>query len=127
VVLISVEWAEKFRKKDPCKLHGVPLIYSFYPTPKMTAHSGVFTIHAFPWTDLRTPKANEYKLSHCDIECGGRYVVPACDKPQILASLERLGVNSRTLMVDLAGIAEGLWRCELPRDNQDERKRRGLV
>jgi hypothetical protein len=36
----------------PENLDGVKVIYPFYPSQRMTAQSGLFTIHAPPWQDL---------------------------------------------------------------------------
>ena len=41
-----------FKEQEPLNIKGIRLIYPFYPTLKMTAQSGLFTIHEYPWKDL---------------------------------------------------------------------------
>jgi hypothetical protein len=104
------------KKVAPFDVKGVRLVFPFYPTPRMTAQSGIFTIHEKPELDLREIEKDIYEEADCDIESGGAYVIQKDKKPGILRQLERLGVNHRTLMVDLDGIAKGIWHSQVIRD-----------
>jgi hypothetical protein len=101
-----------FEPADPEDIRGVRIIYPFYPTLRMTAQSGLFTIHAHPWKDLTEMPASEYDPKDLDIETGDRWIIPKEDKGELLRELERLGINSRTLFPELDGLARGLLHTE---------------
>ena len=107
---LGVPDIDVFTHADPMTIAGVRLIYPFYPTRKMTAQSGIFTIHAHPWTDLTTLKEGDPDAG--DIAHGTKWMVPKRKKANMLRHLERLGINARTLFPDLSGIAEGLVHTE---------------
>jgi hypothetical protein len=104
-----------FKEEQPLKVAGIRLVFPFYPTQRMTAQSGVFTIHGEPAKDPKGLPLNVYPDADCDIESGGVYLVAAARKCGILIELERLGINSRTLLPELDGIASGLWQSEVLR------------
>lgn len=99
---------------DPFKIEGIKIIYPFYPTRKMTAQSGVFTIHAPPFYDLRY--ISKWKYKDCDISSGGCFRIPGQAKSNLLWELNRLGINARTLFPGLDGLAKGLMQEEILRN-----------
>jgi hypothetical protein len=104
-----------FKEEQPLQVAGIRLIFPYYPTQRMTAQSGVFTIHGEPNRDPKELPSNAYPEADCDIESGGVYFISAHKKGGILIELDRLGINSRTLLPELDGIAAGLWQSELLR------------
>lgn len=93
--------------KDPFDIKGIRLIYPFNPTPKITAQSSIFTIHEYPWEDLKKIKDRKYRNNY-DIEKGGYFVIKSDKKREIQEDLHRLGLNSLTLHIDLPNIITGL-------------------
>src|SRR5262249_7551368 len=104
-----------FKEKEPLSVKGIRLVFPFYPTQRMTAQSGVFTLHGEPSKDPKDLMDQAYPAEDCDIESGGVHWVSDQAKQQMLLALERLGVNSRTLLPELDGIAEGLKHAEVLR------------
>jgi hypothetical protein len=117
-------YVDVFSDRKPFEYHGIQMVFPFYPTMRMTAQSGLFTIHSPEWwDDLRTMSVEEKenreresagfgKAATIDIEDGGRWVVPAKAKARILEELERFGINARTLFPELDGLARGLVQTE---------------
>ncbi len=97
---------------------GVQIVFPYYPTMRMTAQSGVFTIHSPDyWSDLRDltqadAKDDEKKSQRFDLSEGGMWLVPKEKKKGLLQQLERLGINSRVLFPELDGLAKGLMQTE---------------
>ena len=62
---------------EPCPfaINGVRIVQPFYPTRKMTAQSGLFTIHGHPWIDLAKVDRPE-SLGTTDIWKGEKWMVP---------------------------------------------------
>lgn len=116
-----------FVDEDPFAIKGVRIVQPFYPTRKMTAQSGTFTIHAFPWLNLaELDRGDPYAV---DMSSGEKWIIPKDSKVKICRELMRLGINARTLFPDLAGLVEGLLALEVIRD-PDEYARpsaRGIV
>jgi hypothetical protein len=110
VFVKSRSWKEDidvFKINDPFAIKGIRLIYPFNPSPRITAQSGVFTIHARPRFDLRRLQRERIK-ERCDIgklEC---ILVPEAAKLSLLRELHRLGVHHRSVFPDLTGIAESI-------------------
>lgn len=102
-----------FKEQEPFNIKGIRLIYPFYPTPKMTAQSGLFTIHGYPWQDLRKIKNNDYESKDCDIDHGGRWIITRDNKDNILKELNRIGINHRTLFPGLYGLTKGIIQEEV--------------
>ena len=98
------------------------MVFPYYPTLRMTNQSGVFTIHSPEfWTDLRAlteekkaeaEEAGKHHELRIDIIEGGWWIVPKDVKAQILAQLERFGINARTMFPELDGLAKGLIQSE---------------
>jgi len=109
------KYLDVFVNDKPLEVTGIRIVYPFYPTQRMTAQSGLFTIHGEPSKDLRGLASDFYKPEECDIESGGKWIIPADKKRGILVELNRLGISSRTLLPELDGIAAGLWQTELLR------------
>jgi hypothetical protein len=109
------------KNKEPAEIPGIRVIYPFYPTPRMTAQSALFTIHAHPWVDLRVLSAGTYSTDDCDIVEGHRWIVPKDRKAQVLAELNRFGIHSRTLFPELDGLAKGLIQEEVFRGPEQYR------
>jgi hypothetical protein len=101
--------------RSPLGTPGVKLVFPFNPTPRMTAQSGIFTLHGDPWTDLTQSAGRRYPAKDLDIARLIRWTVQSRNKTEIVLDLERLAINSRTLFPDLEGLARGLWQTELIR------------
>jgi hypothetical protein len=101
--------------KSPLEYKGIKLVYPFYPTPRLTEQSGIFTLHEDPWTDLDTLAGQTYPEEELDLEELKRWLVPGQKKKSIIQELERLAINTRTLFPDLDGLARGLWQSEVLR------------
>jgi len=104
------------QNQSPTEIKGIRLIYPFNPTPRLTVQSGIFTIHEYPWLDLRTLPKTHYKKDCCDVHKGSCWIVPKKKKYGLLADLNRLGISARTLFPDLDGLARGLIEDEVFRD-----------
>jgi hypothetical protein len=101
--------------RSPLEYRGIKLVYPFYPTPRLTEQSGVFTLHEDPWTDLDTLAGRSYPEEELDIARLKKWLVPGDKKQKIIEELERLAINTRTLFPDLDGLARGLWQSEVIR------------
>jgi hypothetical protein len=102
--------------RSPLEVPGVKLVFPFNPTPRMTAQSGIFTLHSDPWTDLVSAAGKPYPDAELDITKLIKWTVRSCDKKGIVLNLERLAINSRTLFPDVEGLARGLWQTEIIRE-----------
>lgn len=100
----------------PLAQRGIKLVQPFYPTPRMTAQSGVFTLHGDPWTDVVECAGKEYPEPELDLAKIRRWPITSGCKTAIITDLERMAVNSRTLFPDLDGLAKGLWQAEIIRE-----------
>ena len=103
------------KRRKPFAIKGIRLVFPFYPTQRMVAQSGVFTIHSDPWIDLRVVRAHDLASCDNDIESGELLIVPHEVKQDLIVQLEQLAINERTLFPDLDGIARGLWETEVLR------------
>ncbi|HYG24162.1 MAG TPA: FRG domain-containing protein [Verrucomicrobiae bacterium] len=99
----------------PLEIAGIKLVMPFNPTPRMTAQSGVFTIHSDPWTDMVKSAGQPYDPTDLDVSKLIKWTVRSEDKTGIVLDLERLAINSRTLFPDVEGLARGLWQTEIIR------------
>jgi hypothetical protein len=99
----------------PLAVRGIKLVYPFYPTSRMTAQSGMFTIHENPWMDVIGCAGKKFREGDLDIAKLKRWTVSSRCKADVILELERLAVNSRTLFPDLDGLAKGLWQTEVIR------------
>jgi hypothetical protein len=105
-----------FKKRiSPLRVRGIKLIYPFYPTPRMTAQSGIFTLHGNPWSDMVKSAGKRFPEPQLDVVQLKRWTVPSRCKAQVIIDLERMAMNSRTLFPDLDGLARGLWQTEIIR------------
>lgn len=102
-------------KPSPLDLGGIRIVYPVNPSPRITAQSGVFTLHGDPWCDLVASAGKPYPDGQLDIASLRRWTLPAANKAGIILDLERLAINSRTLFPDLDGLARGLWETEILR------------
>ena len=102
-------------RTPPLSVRGIKLVYPFYPTPRMTAQSGMFTLHGEPWKDVVRCAGGRFREDELDIAELKRWTVPSGCKGAVILDLERLAVNSRTLFPDLDGLAKGLWQTEVIR------------
>lgn len=110
------EFLDVFDARSPLSIQGVRLVYPFYPTPRLIAQAGVFTIHQDPWLRLCSAENLRRYSKRCfDILCLERWRIPAGSKLSILEELERLGINERGLLPDLQGLAAGLWKTDVLR------------
>ncbi len=102
--------------RSPLELRGIKLVFPFNPTPRMTAQSGIFTLHGVPWTDMVRDAGQPYAPEELDVAKLIKWTVRSCDKMGIVLDLERLAINSRTLFPDIEGLARGLWQTEIIRE-----------
>jgi hypothetical protein len=102
-------------KRAPLDIPGIKLVVPFNPTPRMTAQSGIFTLHGDPRADMVKDAGRRFKAKDLDIAKLIRWRVPSRHKTEIALALERLAINSRTLFPDLEGLARGLWETEIIR------------
>jgi hypothetical protein len=100
---------------SPLNVKGIKLVYPFYPTPRLTEQSGVFTLHENPWAELDQLPGRAYREDELDIERLRKWRIPAAHKQGIIHELERLAINTRSLFPDLDGLARGLWQSEILR------------
>ena len=100
---------------SPLDVRGIRVVYPVNPSPRITAQSGVFTLHGDPWADLVKCAGKAYARNQLDIDQLKRWTVPAANKTDIILDLERVAINSRTLFPDLDGLARGLWETEVIR------------
>jgi hypothetical protein len=100
---------------SPLQVPGIRLIQPFHPTPRLTAQSGVFTLHGDPWSDVVECAGKDYRNDELDITRLKRWQITSRYKSSIIVALERLAINSRTLFPDLDGLAKGLWQTEIIR------------
>jgi hypothetical protein len=100
---------------SPLDVPGIRVVYPVNPSPRITAQSGVFTLHGDPWADLVKCAGKAYATDELDIERLIRWTVPAANKTNIILDLECVAINSRTLFPDLDGLARGLWETEVIR------------
>jgi hypothetical protein len=116
-------YVDVFDEPSPFDYHGVQMVFPFYPTMRMTAQSGMFTIHSPDyWVDLRGIAKHEFKDTRkrrFDISEGGLWIVPKERKKEILRQLERLGINARTLFPELDGLVRGLMQTEPFRSEEE--------
>jgi hypothetical protein len=101
--------------RDPLEISGIKLLFPFNPTPRMTAQSGIFTLHGDPRTDVVQCAGKPYRPGDLDLLKLTRWTVERSSKAAIILDLERLSINSRTLFPDLEGLARGLWQTEIIR------------
>lgn len=101
--------------RSPLKVPGIKLVFPFNPTPRMTAQSGIFTLHSDPWTDMVQCAGKPYPAKDLDVVKLIRWTVRSGDKMGIVLDLERLAINSRTLFPDVEGLARGIWQTEIIR------------
>lgn len=99
----------------PLSVRGIKLIHPFHPTPRLTAQSGMFTLHGDPWTNVIALAGKAHRPAELDIAKLKRWTVTSRCKASVILELERLAVNSRTLFPDLDGLAKGLWQTEIIR------------
>jgi hypothetical protein len=100
---------------SPLEIKGIKLVYPFYPTPRLTEQSGIFTLHEDPWVDLASLAGKAYPPHQLDIERLKKWIVPASHKGAIIRELDRLAINTQSLFPDLDGLARGLWQTEVLR------------
>lgn len=112
----EIEELDVFRdNRSPLGIPGIKLVFPFNPTARITAQSGMFTLHGQPWTDVIRCAGKRYPAKDLDIAKVIQWAVPSRYKTQIVLELERLAINSRTLFPDLEGLARGLWQTEIIR------------
>jgi hypothetical protein len=100
-------------RRSPLSIPGIKIVHPFYPTPRLTEQSGVFTLHEDPWTELDQLAGRLYPESELDLDLLQKWVIPARLKASVVRELERLAINTRTLFPDLDGLARGLWQSEV--------------
>ena len=87
---------KKFKKESEIKLESLDEIVAIFPshkTKRVTAQSGMFTVHP----------TNDQKLDNDDIK---KIIVPQKEKKKILRKLCKYGIHSASLFPGLDGITE---------------------
>ncbi len=87
-----------FEKEEELNLTGLASIKAFYPshtTARVTAQSGMFTVHPTSSTKLISRRMD-------------RVVIPASKKPALREKLFKYGVNYSSIYPDLDGISKDL-------------------
>ena len=102
-------------KPLPLEVRGIRVVFPVNPSPRLTAQSGVFTLHGDPWVDVTKCAGRNYANGQLDMARLKRWMVPSGKKAGIILDLERVSINSRTLFPDLDGLARGLWETEVLR------------
>ena len=105
---------------SPLEVRGIRLVFPVNPSPRLTAQSGVFTLHGDPWGDLLKCAGRKYADEELDVSRLKRWKVPSENKTGIILDLEGVAINSRTLFPDLDGLARGLWETEVLRNAGDQ-------
>jgi hypothetical protein len=99
----------------PLDVRGIRVVFPVNSSPRLTAQSGVFTLHGDPWSDFVKCARKNYADDELDIARLKRWTVPSAKKAGVILDLERVAINSRTLFPDLDGLARGLWETEVLR------------
>jgi hypothetical protein len=102
--------------RSPLDYRGIKLVFPFYPTPRLTEQSGIFTLHEDPWAELDSLAGSVYPEDELDVDRLKKWLVPGEKKQSIIDELERLSINTRTLFPDMDGLARGLWQSEVLRN-----------
>lgn len=105
-------------KRSPLTIKGVKIIFPFYGSTRITAQGGLFTIQDNPWRDLERYFSRRITRRNFDLEELTKWIVPARARGRCIEELERLGINARTVLPDLDGLAKGLWQTEVLRRGQ---------
>lgn len=92
------------------------IIYPSDVPQRLVVQSGHFTIHDFPWTDLRRIDPDSLDPANLDIVAVKKVVIPAGAKGKLDRELMRASINSRTLFPDLDGLTKGLVELEAIRE-----------
>jgi hypothetical protein len=103
-------------QRAPLDISGIKLVVPFNPTPRMTAQSGIFTLHGNPQMDMVQNAGRPFASRDLDIAKLIKWKITSRYKTEIVLELERLAINSRTLFPDLEGLARGLWQTEIIRE-----------
>ena len=91
---------------------AVKIVHPFYNSPRIVSQDGAFTLHSRPSRTLDSYAGTLFRNGRLDIARLFRLSVSSHGKRKIVAELDVLGVNKRTLFPDLDGIAQGLWEAE---------------
>ena len=95
----------------PFSVEKVELIFSFFNSPRITAQSGLFSIHPYPWENLFDLNKDEHKVN--GIPKGEKWLIPKNSKSKIIRELYELQINTRSIYPDLDGIAKTILENEL--------------
>lgn len=98
---------------DPFDVKGIRIVYPFYPSPRMIAQTGAFTIHGDPRVAVEGQRLSDFRDEDLDILVLLKWKVPEVARRDIMRQLERVDVNTRRLFPDLDGLARGLANTEV--------------
>lgn len=102
---------------------AVKLVHPLYNSSRITAQGGVFTFHSNPQHDLADYSDVRFHEERLDIAGLFRWEIAKSMKPELLRTLDQLGVNTRTIFPDLDGLAKSLWQSQvLWRGSEEDRK-----
>lgn len=111
----SLEMSPDEYERDPFKLPSTKVLLPRMTDARLNAQHGLFTIHRYSQSSGKfVPLEDAANTSARLIEI----VIPAAKRAAFLASLDRNGINQRTLFPDLDGLCRhlnwmnesGLWR-----------------
>jgi len=103
------------RFSNPLAINGVKLAYPLDVSPRIVAQSARFTIHGKPALPLDEQQRRSSHTPDFDFSWSVKWIIPHKSKGPAITTLERIGVNLRTLYPDLEGLALGLWQTEILR------------
>jgi hypothetical protein len=89
---------KSFKKEENIELEKLDEIVTFIPShtsPRVTAQSGIFTVHPTDCMDLDKSKVT-------------KLIIPADQKPKLLERLVQYGIHHGTIFPDLDGLARYL-------------------
>jgi len=99
---------EDVYKKDPFNASETRVIQPRLNNARIIAQHGWFTLHRYSVTSRKFVKLESMpEIKDCLTEI----LIPAKSRPDILRSLDRYGISSRTLFPDLQGLCQHLnWK-----------------
>ncbi|CAA0102232.1 Uncharacterised protein [BD1-7 clade bacterium] len=115
VYVYSLDSSELLNKgvydKNPFSLKKTCVLQPRLNNERITAQHGWFTIHRYSAKDKRFVALDQNKEIKAHLT---EFTISEKSRPDILQSLDRYGINSRTLFPDLEGLCKYLnWKQEL--------------
>jgi hypothetical protein len=83
--------------EDPFAISRVQIFRPSHISPRISGQFGYFTVHPYPYKDLRAREDSDEQLIQITVRASAR--------PGLRHALDRMGVNRATLFPDLDGVA----------------------